>query len=277
MCEERCRDNGADRVASKIFRARCAASVSVEASHRVGSTGFEGFAHYVQIAHLLSMVHPGRQPQGDPLGTRCRVDIEDRRTESFQRLGRRLQWATIAWNSVEVFVTVGLGLAARSLALVAFGLDSLVEVFASVVVIWHMTPGERGHHVQRDRRAMRLVGIAFGVLALYLLVTGTRSLIVRSDPASSPLGIAYLVVTALVMFSLSAWKRRVGDALESEPFRAEAAMTLLDGFLALSILTALAVNWRFEWWWADPVAAMIVGFVAAREGVESWREASEIE
>lgn len=204
------------------------------------------------------------------------VDIEDRQDASLQRLGRRLQWATIAWNSGEVFVTVGLGIAARSLALVAFGLDSLIEVFASLVVIWHMNPGEKGHDARRDSHAMRLVGIAFGVLAAYLLAMGMRSLLVQSDPESSPFGIAYLAVTAMVMFNLSAWKRRVGIALDSEPFRAEAAMTLLDGFLALSILTALALNMTFEWWWADPLAAMLVGLVAAREGLESWREASEI-
>lgn len=177
---------------------------------------------------------------------------------------------------MEVFITIGLGIAAQSLALVAFGLDSLVEVFASVVVIWHMSPGDQGHHVLRDRRAMRLVGISFFILAGYLLVSGGRSLLVQSDPENSPIGIAYLVVTAMVMFILSAWKRRVGIALDSEPFRAEAAMTLLDGFLALSILTALALNAMFEWWWADPLAAMIVGLVAAREGLESWREAAEI-
>ena len=93
-----------------------------------------------------------------------------------ERLGRRLQWATIAWNSLEVFVTVGLGLAAGSLALIAFGLDSLVEVFASLVVIWNMNPGEQGDQVSRDTRALRLVGVAFAVLAAYLVGAGTRQL-----------------------------------------------------------------------------------------------------
>lgn len=203
----------------------------------------------------------------------------ERRTDpaATERIGRRLQLATIAWNSLEVFVTIGLGIVARSLALVAFGLDSLVEVFASLVVLWHMSPGSGGHRAQRDGRAMRLVGVAFAVLAAYLLIAGTRQLVSHEVPEASPLGIAYLAVTAGVMFGLARWKRRVGDALDSDPFRAEASMTFLDGCLATSILTALALNWAFGWWWSDPAAAILVGAVAAREARDAWREASELQ
>jgi len=192
-----------------------------------------------------------------------------------ERLGRRLQWATIAWNSIEVFVTIGLGIAAGSLALIAFGLDSLVEVFASLVVIWHMNPGADGHQAHRDRKAMRLVAVAFGVLAAYLLVAGFRQLASQDQPDASPIGIAYLGMTAVVMFSLARWKRRVGQALDSDPFGAEASMTFLDGCLATSILTALALNLAFGWWWADPLAALLIGAVAAREARESWLEGAD--
>lgn len=188
-----------------------------------------------------------------------------------ERLGRCLQWATIAWNGVEVLVTVALGVAARSLALVAFGLDSMVEVFASLVVIWHMTPGEGGHHAGRDRHALRLVGVAFAVLAAYLTVAGTRQLLVHDEPDGSPLGVAYLVLTAAVMFGLAGWKRRVAAILDSEPFAAEASMTFLDGCLASSIVAALTLNLALGWWWADPAAALLVGVAAGREAVESWR------
>lgn len=200
------------------------------------------------------------------------AQLERRRLE---RTGRRLQWATIAWNSIEVFVTIGLGVATGSLALVAFGLDSLVEVFASLVVIWHMSPDEGGHVASRDRRAMRLVGVAFAVLAVYLLVAAGRQLASGDQPDSSPIGIVYLGVTALVMFSLARWKSAVGRALHSEPFRAEAFMTFLDGWLATGILTALALNLFFGWWWADALAALLIGAVAAREARESWVEAAE--
>jgi divalent metal cation (Fe/Co/Zn/Cd) transporter len=186
--------------------------------------------------------------------------------ERVVRLGRRLQWATIAWNSVEVFVTVGLGLAAGSLALVAFGLDSLIEVFASLVVVWRLGPGGRVDEASRDRRALRLVAVAFGVLAAYLLAAGARQLAGGHEPGESPAGIAFLAVTAGVMFGLAAWKRRVGTVLVSPPFLAEASITFLDGCLAASILAALALNLTLGWWWADPVAAIVIGAVAAREG-----------
>jgi divalent metal cation (Fe/Co/Zn/Cd) transporter len=190
----------------------------------------------------------------------------------FERLGQRLQWVTIAWNAIEVVVTIGLGIAAGSLALIAFGLDSLVEVFASFVVIWHLNPGPGGRHDSRDRKAMRLVGVAFAALAAYLVVAGARQLGSHEQPDSSPIGIAYLGATALVMFSLARWKRCVGRAIDSEPFRAEASMTFLDGYLATSILIALVLNLWLGWWWADPVAALLIGAVAAREARESWRQ-----
>ena len=183
-----------------------------------------------------------------------------------ERTGRRLQRITIAWNLIEVFITIGLGIAAGSLALVAFGLDSLIEVFASLVVLWHMV--EDQPDPTRDRRARRLVALAFAALAVYLLAAGLRALLTQAEPESSPLGIAYLGVTAVVMFSLAARKRRVGRDLDNQAFLAEARMTYLDGWLATAILAALALNTAFDWWWADPVAALVVALAAARESVE---------
>ena len=192
-----------------------------------------------------------------------------------ERLGRRLQWATIGWNSFEVFATIGLGLLARSLALIAFGLDSLVEVFASLVVIWHLTPDaarDDDATARRDRRANELVALAFALLAVYLLVSSVRSLLGEVEPESSPLGIAYLAVTAVVMFTLAHFKRRLGHQLDSTPFLAEASMTFLDGCLASTILTALALNSLLGWWWADAVAALLIGAAAAREAWTGLRE-----
>jgi divalent metal cation (Fe/Co/Zn/Cd) transporter len=185
-----------------------------------------------------------------------------------EAIGRRLQWATIVWNVAEVFITFGLGIAAGSLALIAFGLDSLIEVFASLVVLWHMGPAAPEDKVARDHRARRLVAVAFCVLAAYLMIAAVRSLWVGDEPDSSPIGIAYLAVTAAVMFALARAKRRVGRRLESEPFLAEASMTFLDGCLAVAILTALALNAVLDWWWADPLAALIVSMVAANEARE---------
>jgi len=185
--------------------------------------------------------------------------------------GRRLQYATIAWNLVEVFVTVGLGIAAASLALVAFGLDSLVEVFASAVVIWFIA----GHHERgRTHRALRLVGVAFAVLAVYLVAASVYNLVQGDAAGSSPFGIAYLAVTACVMFGLARTKRALATAARSEPLAAEARLTFLDGCLASGILVALVLNAVWGVWWADPAAALLVAAFCAREAIDNWREAS---
>lgn len=188
--------------------------------------------------------------------------------DRLQRRGIGLEWATTGWNLMEVFVTIGLGIAAGSLALVAFGLSSMIEVFASSVVIWHLREG-RDPAPHRTTRAFRLIAIAFFTLAAFLFVTSVRSLILGLQPDESPLGIAYLAVTAAVMFALATIKRRTARAMDSGPLEAEASMTYLDGWLCIGILTALGANIAFGWWWADAVAALGIGAFAAREGVES--------
>lgn len=173
---------------------------------------------------------------------------------------------------MEVFVTIGLGIAARSLALVAFGLDSLVEVFASLVVVWSIVDQ---HAKGRAAPALRLVAVAFAVLATYLLAASAYATWSGAGADSSPFGIAYLAVTAVVMFVLARLKRANAVTLGSAPLSAEAQMTLIDGWLAMGILTALALNAVAGLWWADPAAAALVALFCAREAVENWREARE--
>jgi divalent metal cation (Fe/Co/Zn/Cd) transporter len=186
--------------------------------------------------------------------------------------GRRLQYATIAWNLMEVVVTVGLGIVAGSLALIAFGLDSLVEVFASVVVIWFIA---NHHQERRARRALRLVGVAFAVLAAYLIAASVYSLVQADAAESSPLGVAYLAATACVMFGLAKTKRALATAAHSEPLAAEARMTFLDGCLASGILVALVLNAALGIWWADPAAALLVAAFCVREALDNWQEARD--
>jgi divalent metal cation (Fe/Co/Zn/Cd) transporter len=181
--------------------------------------------------------------------------------------GRRLQLWTIAWNLMEVFVTIGLGIAAGSLALVAFGLDSIVEVFASIVVIWYIADHDAG---RRSVRALKLVAASFGVLGVYLLAATTYSLLSENRADSSPFGIAYLAVTACVMFGLAHLKRVTGRQANSGPLLAEASMTFLDGCLATGILIALALNTAAGWWWADPAAALLIAAACFREAVDTW-------
>lgn len=208
-------------------------------------------------------------PAAEPLVTSTESRLHER--------ARQLQFATIAWNSVEVFVTVGLGVAANSLALVAFGMDSLIEVFASLVVVWHLGTFGSVPSEERTARALRLVAIAFGALAISLLVGSARGLWTGSEADSSIVGIAYLAATAIVMFTLARWKRRVSVALDVAPLVSEASVTFLDGLLASGILVALALNTAFGWWWADPIAAAAVGVLALHEAVTGWPRAATIE
>jgi divalent metal cation (Fe/Co/Zn/Cd) transporter len=125
--------------------------------------------------------------------------------------------------------------------------------------------------------ALRLVGIAFGVLAVALAVVAISDLTTGRRPDESPWGIAYLGLAALVMFALARVKRATAEQLDSEPLRSEATMTLLDGFLATATLVGLALNALAGWWWADPAAALIVAVAATNEARENWEEAAEIE
>jgi divalent metal cation (Fe/Co/Zn/Cd) transporter len=191
------------------------------------------------------------------------------------RLALRLEYATIGWNLGEAVLTIALGLAAASLALVGFGTDSIIEVFASSVVVWHLSPKHPVDHPERTARALRLVAGAFGCLALVLAVVATRDLVTVRRPDESPWGIAYLAVTAVVMFALASAKRRVASRVDSAPLRSEATMTFLDGILATATTTGLALNAAVGWWWADPSAALVVAVAAANEARENWEEAAE--
>ena len=175
---------------------------------------------------------------------------------------------------MEVVVTISLGVQAGSLALVAFGLDSVVEIFASTVVIRNLHDERHDPGDRRVHRSLRLIAVAFWVLAAFLTVMSVRGLSRGDRPDSSPLGVAYLSLTAIVMFGLARLKRVTADELQSEPLRAEAAMTLLDGCLSTGVLTALVLNAAVGWWWADATAALLVAGFAINQGVEHWRESA---
>jgi len=186
---------------------------------------------------------------------------------ALQRRGQRLEYATVAWNCLEAVVAVTTGLAAHSLGLVAFGLDSLVEVFASLVVLWYLGGDEKS---ERSRRALRLIGVAFGVLGVYLVVQAVRGFITHVSPESAPLGTAFMAATVAVMFGLAAAKRMTGRALGNKPLEANARLTFLDGCLATGVLVALLLDRVVGWWWADPLAALIVGLAAVNEARDKF-------
>jgi divalent metal cation (Fe/Co/Zn/Cd) transporter len=202
--------------------------------------------------------------------------IDGRRSrERLERRGLWLEYATITWNATEMAISLGLGIAAQSPALIAFGLDTMVELFASGVVVWHL------RHPSRDSdritaRALRLVAVAFFVLAVVVSIGAVSALVTRSVPDESRIGIAYLGLTAVVMLSLGVGKRVTGDQLGSEPLIAEARMSVIDAALAIGVLCGLAANVLFGWWWTDPAAALLVAAAAVREGIENLSEAEEL-
>jgi divalent metal cation (Fe/Co/Zn/Cd) transporter len=191
--------------------------------------------------------------------------------EALARRGRRFEYATTAWNSLEAVVAISTGLASHSLALVAFGLDSCVEVFASLIVLWHLGGAEEDVDPARTQRALRLIAMAFAALGVYLIGDAVHALWTRTVSQPSPVGIVFMGATVIVMFLLAWGKRRTGHALKNRPLIANASMTLIDGCLAASILAALVADRAFGWWWADPLAAATVAAVALREARENWR------
>ncbi len=187
-----------------------------------------------------------------------------------RRRGLMLEYLTIAWNVVEAVVAVSAGIIAGSIALVAFGFDSVIEVFAATVVVWDL----RGGPVSRERRALRLIAISFFVLAAYVVVESGRDLVAATEAGESLVGIALAAVSLLLMPALGVAKRRTGRRLGSRTLVADAAETLLCAALSAVLLIGLGLNALLGWWWADPTAALVIAGWALREGREAWEEAA---
>lgn len=183
------------------------------------------------------------------------------------RRGFLLEYATLAWNVLGIAVLTVAALGARSVALAGFGLDSLIEIGASTVVIWELS----GSGEARQRRGLRLIGTAFGALALYLLVQSSVVLATGHRAGHSALGIGWTAVTAAVMFALAAGKARTGAALDNPVLRTEGRVTLVDGLLAVAVLAGLLLNLALGWWWADPLAGYVLAGYAVREVREIFR------
>ncbi|MEV0405108.1 cation transporter [Actinoallomurus sp. NPDC050550] len=177
------------------------------------------------------------------------------------RRGFALEYITLGWNVIGVGVLAVAAWSARSVALAGFGLDSLIEIGASTVVVWELS----GTGDARQRRALRLIGGAFAALALYLLIQSTWVLVTGHRPHHSLPGIAWTAITALTMFGLAAGKARTGAALHNPVLRAEGRVTLIDGILAATVLAGLLLNAGLGWWWADPLAGYVLVFYAVRE------------
>jgi divalent metal cation (Fe/Co/Zn/Cd) transporter len=187
------------------------------------------------------------------------------------RLGRRAQLlaaASVTYNVLEAVLAVAAGVAASSVALMGFGLDSVVEVSSGLIILWqfrHRLPESR------ERRALRLMAFSFFALAAYVTVESVRALVFGDHADAAPLGIALAIASLIVMPVLSWAQRRTGRALGSGAVVADSTQTLLCTYLSAVLLAGLVLNATLGWGWADPLAGLVIAAVAVREGVEAWR------
>lgn len=184
-----------------------------------------------------------------------------------RRRGFILEGITLGWNVVGVVVLAVASITAGSVALAGFGLDSLIEIGASTVVIWELSgAGER-----RQRFALTLIAWAFLALALYLVIQSGLALAAGHHALPSPAGIAWTAITAVVMFVLAAGKAATGKALGNPVLIAEGRVTFIDGLLAAAVLAGILLDTLAGWWWADPVAGLVIVYYAVREALTILR------
>jgi divalent metal cation (Fe/Co/Zn/Cd) transporter len=181
------------------------------------------------------------------------------------RAGRRLEYFTLGWNTLEALVAIGAGIAAGSIALVGFGADSVIESLAGAILLWRLRAHEADE--RREQVALRLVGVSFLLLATYVAVDAGHSLLVREVPEPSVVGIGLSIASLVVMPLLARAKRRVAAELSSAALRADSRQTDLCASLSAILLGGLALNAICGWWWADPVAAIVMTPIIAREGI----------
>lgn len=189
---------------------------------------------------------------------------------SLVRRARLLAWGGNAWHVAEFAIALGAGIAASSVALVGFAVDSLIEAVAGFVILWRFAAG-RAHSDGAERRAQQLVAVSFFALAAYVAVEAALALGRGERPEASWIGIGLAAVTVPAMPLLAAAKRRVGMQLGSSATVSEARQNMICAYLSVALLAGLLTNALAGWWWADPAAALVIAAVALREGLEAWR------
>ncbi len=200
--------------------------------------------------------------------------------ERLLRRGLLLEAFTIGWNSLEAVVAIGAGLAAGSIALVGFGLDSVIEVAAGATLYWRLrvelrAGGAGGASETAERRALYAIAVTFFLLGGYILYEAGKKLYAHERPEASPVGLALALLSLIVMPVLALAKRRVGRAIESRALVADAAETAVCSYLSFALVLGLGLNAWVGWWWADPVAALLMFPFVIREGLEALEGARE--
>lgn len=185
------------------------------------------------------------------------------------RRGRSLEYLTIGWNMLEGLVAVVSGLVAGSVALVGFGIDSFVESLSGGALLWRLRSDEDSE--RREKIALKLVGVSFLALAAYVAFDAVKSLVRREPPEASYVGIALAALSLVVMPLLARAKRRVAAGLNSRALEADSRQTDICAYLSAILLGGLLLNALLGWWWADPVAALVMVPIIAKDGIEALR------
>jgi len=192
------------------------------------------------------------------------------------RAGVRIEVVTIAWMVVEMAVSIGAGIAAGSVLLVAFGLDSLIELVSGGMLLWRLRVESRGQDVERveraEKRAGRGVAVTLTLLCVYVLVSAVYGLIAHTTPENSPLGIAVTAAAVLAMPYLAVVKRRIAGRIHSQALAGDAVESITCAYMAGTVLVGLALFALFGWWWVDKVAALVFLVWLGRETWEAWEE-----
>jgi divalent metal cation (Fe/Co/Zn/Cd) transporter len=189
---------------------------------------------------------------------------------ALERRAKLLAWGGNAWHVIEFAIAVGAGIAAGSVALVGFGIDSLIELLAGGVIVW-LFSGSRGASHAAERRAQQLIAGSYAILVAYIAVEASRDLLGSHHPGVSWVGIGLATFTAPTMPLLARAKRRVGRKLNSSATVSEGNQNMICAYLSIALLVGLLANALLSGWWADPVAALAIAAVAAKEGRDAWR------
>jgi divalent metal cation (Fe/Co/Zn/Cd) transporter len=200
------------------------------------------------------------------------VQLPGSRREQLIKRGRRLEYFTVAYNSLEGLIAIVAGLVAGSIALVGFGFDSIIEVTSGLTLIWRLNADVDEERRERvEMLALRIVGICFLALALYVSYDSIKSLMNRDAPDESVPGVILAAASLIVMPLLARAKRKVASGISSGAMAADARQTELCTYLSAILLGGLLLNALFDWWWADPIAALVMVPIIMREGIEALR------
>jgi len=187
------------------------------------------------------------------------------------RRGRWLEYITIGWNSLEAVIAIGAGLMAGSIALVGFGLDSIIEVSSGAALLWRLHMDAPENRERAEQIALKLVGVSFLLLAAYVSFDAAKSLIIREPPQASYTGIGLAALSLVIMPLLARAKRKVAASINSRALQADSRQTDICAYLSAILLGGLLLNALFGWWWADPIAALVMTPIIVKEGIEALR------